>query len=282
MGIAADILSEDSGLMGWQAALAALEWHVEAGALDVLQDEPLNRYDLPEKQPDDLPATPAPAAILKAPLATPAPRPKDDAQGLRETVAQARQGAASASTINELRDSLTAFDGCDLKRGARGLVFAQGNPAAHVMVIGDPPRRIEDMAGLPFQGPEGDLLDAMFAAIGLTRDHHNPAQSLYLAPCLPWPTPLDRDPDAAEIDQIRPFIQRHIALAKPQVLVLMGNSACQMVLDQSGIHRLRGTWLTHADVQILPMFSPRWLLKHPAAKREAWADLLSLKACLAP
>lgn len=302
MGIAAEttlaeMLSPESGLAGWQAALAALEWQIEAGVSDILLEDPLDRYDLPATAPDDLPQ-PAPKSTEPARAGTPAaattattatrkpasqqatPRPDLVAAEAREALAMARQRAAQAPTIRALHQSLAGYEGCDLRRGARSMIFAQGDPAAHVMVIGDPPQRAEDLAGLPFQGPEGALLDAMFAAIGLQRQHPDPARALYLAPCLPWPTPLDREPSATEIDQIRPFVLRHIELAAPRVVVLMGNAACHMVLDQGGIQRLRGGWITGQGSLILPMFAPRWLLKHPAAKREAWADLLALKARL--
>ncbi|MEI2687820.1 MAG: uracil-DNA glycosylase [Cypionkella sp.] len=268
MGIAADIL--DPTAEGWHAALAALEWHYEVGVTDFIGESPLNRYDLPEKAESSVPMVKAD----KSPVIAPAARPQMD------VTVEATRLAGAATSIDALHETLLAFDRCELKRGARNTIFAQGNPTARVMVLGDAPRRVEDLAGLPFQGPEGTLFDRMFAAIGLSRDTPDPARALYLASALPWPTPLDRDPSAQELALLAPFVHRHIELASPEFIVVMGNAACQMVLQTSGIQRLRGQWGTALGIPVLPMLSPRWLLKHPAAKREAWADLLSLKARL--
>ena len=268
MGIAADIL--DPNAEGWQAALAALEWHYEVGVTDFIGETPLSRYDLPEKAESSVPVVKANTPAAKGPTALPQ----------IDVIAVANRLAATANSLDALNETLLTFDHCDLKRGARNTIFAQGNPAARVLVLGDAPRRVEDLAGLPFQGPEGTLFDRMFAAIGLLRDTPDPARALYLTSVLPWPTPLDRDPTAQELALLAPFVHRHIELASPEFIVVMGNAACQMILQTSGIQRLRGQWSTALGIPVLPMFSPRWLLKHPAAKREAWADLLSLKARL--
>ena len=268
MGIAADIL--DPSAEGWQAALAALEWHYEVGVTDFIGETPLNRYDLPEKAETSVPAVKAEKPATKAPTSLPQ----------MDVAAEASRLAAAANSIEALHETLLAFDHCDLKRGARNTIFAQGTANARVLVLCDAPRRAEDLAGLPFQGPEGTLFDRMFAAIGLMRDTPDPAQALYLTSVLPWPTPLDRDPSAQELALLAPFVHRHIELARPEFIVVTGHAACQMLLQTSGIQRLRGQWSSALGIPVLPMLSPRWLLKHPAAKREAWADLLSLKARL--
>ncbi|HCP80735.1 MAG TPA: uracil-DNA glycosylase, partial [Octadecabacter sp.] len=120
-------------------------------------------------------------------------------------------------------------------------------------------------------------LDKMLAAIGLGRSGDAP---VYMAPVIPWNPPQNRDPNAAELAMMQPFLERHIALAAPKVLILMGNGPCHAMIKKSGMTRLRGGWTEAAGVPAIPMFAPSYLLTNPAAKRDAWADLLSLKARL--
>ena len=149
------------------------------------------------------------------------------------------------------------------------------------MVIGDSPTRDDDIAGKPFTGAAGALFDKMFAAIDLTRDAQDAGQGLYMTTALPWRPPENRDPSAQEIAMLKPFLLKHIELANPDVIVLMGNAACLMTLGRAGITRLRGTWQTVLGKPALPMMSPRDVLRAPITKREAWADLLDLRAKLA-
>jgi uracil-DNA glycosylase family 4 len=181
-----------------------------------------------------------------------------------------------------LRDALARFDRCDLKQGARNLVFADGDPAAALMILGEAPGRDEDLQGKPFVGRAGQLLDRMLAAIGRDRHADDPARGVYITNVLPWRPPQNRDPKPEEIAMLRPFVDRHIALVDPAVLVLMGNHACAAMLGRRGITRLRGQWAQAAGRPALPMFHPAYLLRNPAAKREAWADLLALQARLGP
>jgi uracil-DNA glycosylase family 4 len=120
----------------------------------------------------------------------------------------------------------------------------------------------------------------MLAAIDLDRRASSKDQAVYITNVSPWRPPQNRDPRADEIAMLMPFVERHIALAKPEVLVLMGNTPCQAVLKRRGITRLRGQWTQAFDVPVLPMLHPAYLLRNPAAKREAWADLLELRARL--
>lgn len=170
---------------------------------------------------------------------------------------------------------MAAFDHCELKRGARNLVFADGTPGARVMIIGEAPGREEDREGRPFVGRAGQLLDRMLAAIDLNRD-----SSVYITNVLPWRPPQNRDPKPDEIAMMQPFLRRHVELAAPDVLVVMGNISCQAVLGKRGITRLRGHWSEAFDKPVLPMFHPAYLLRQPVMKRETWADLLELKARL--
>jgi len=241
---------------------AALEWLVELGATEAMLDAPLNRYEVPEKI-----AKPEPAAQKGGPPPVPVQIEVDGA-------VEARIAAAAAVDLDGLRAALMAFEHCDLKRGARNLVFAEGDPAARVMIIGEVPERDEDRAGKPFVGDVRVLLDRMFAAIDLET-----ASKVYMTPAFPWPAGLE-PPTAKDIAMIKPFLERHIALANPDVVVLMGNTACQMLLGQGGLTRLRGTWAEVMGRPAIVVNHPMQLLRNPSLKRDAWADLLALKAKL--
>jgi DNA polymerase len=149
-----------------------------------------------------------------------------------------------------------------------------------VLILGEAPGREEDQEGLPFVGQAGQLLDRMFDAIGLSRHSADPANALYITNVLPWRPPQNRDPSPEEIAMMRPFVERHIELANPDIIVALGNTPCLTLLGEKGILRLRGTWAQALNRPVLPMTHPAYLLRTPAAKREAWADLLSLKARL--
>ncbi|MGR3721472.1 MAG: uracil-DNA glycosylase, partial [Paracoccus sp. (in: a-proteobacteria)] len=173
-----------------------------------------------------------------------------------------------------------AFDGIELKKGARNFCFADGDPGARVMILGEAPGDEEDRQGRPFVGRAGQLLDRMFAAIGLSRTAVDAAQALYVVNVLTWRPPGNRDPSPDEILVSMPFVRRHVELAAPDLIVLMGNIPCQAALGRRGILRLRGQWVEAFGRPALPMTHPAYLLRNPAAKREAWADLLSLSATL--
>ena len=266
MGIASDI-AED-----WHAALAALAWQVEAGVDEVIGDAPVNRYELAAEAPKS--ATPAQrAGVPRQDQATP-PGPSVDA------VAAAQAVATQARTLDDLRKAMQAFDHCALKRGARNTVFADGDPAARVLVLGEAPGAEEDREGRPFVGRAGQLLDKMFAGIGLSRTSTEAKSALYITNVLPWRPPGNRDPEPGEIAMMRPFVERHIALVDPEVIVVMGNTPLFALTGGKGILRARGTWTTSLGKPLLPMTHPAYLLRNPAAKREAWADLLALQTRL--
>ncbi|MCV2449203.1 uracil-DNA glycosylase [Paracoccus sp. DMF] len=248
-----------------ETALALLQWQAELGADEPCLDAPLDRYDQPER------AEPVPTP------AAPAPNPPDTALDL---AAQAEAMAATATSLAELAAAQEAFDGIELKKGARNFCFADGNPAARVMVIGEAPGEEEDNQGRPFVGRAGQLLDRMFAAIGLSREAVDAEKALYITNVLTWRPPGNRRPEPAEIAVMLPFLRRHVELAQPEILVLMGNTPCMAALNRQGILKLRGTWTEAFGLPALPMTHPSYLLRTPAAKREAWADLLSLAARL--
>jgi uracil-DNA glycosylase len=261
MGIAADI-AED-----WHAALAALVWQVEAGADEPMSDTPLNRYELAVEAPKPLSA--------KASFSEAGPT-----QDQADPVSAASAAAMQAQTLDALHQALAAFDLCDLKKGARNTVFADGNPKARVLILGEAPGAEEDREGRPFVGRAGQLLDRMFAAIGLARTSPDPETALYITNVLPWRPPGNRDPEPGEIAMMLPFVERHIALVDPKVIVAVGNTPLFALTGSKGILRARGTWSQALGRPLLPMTHPAYLLRTPGAKREAWADLLSLQARL--
>ena len=261
MGIAAEI-AED-----WHAAVAALAWQVESGADEPIGDAPVNRYEM--------------AVTAPKPLASGAVLPTDAPARIEaDPVAAARQSAERAQTLDALREAILAFDLCEVKKGARNTVFADGNPKARVLILGEAPGPDEDREGRPFVGRAGLLLDRMFAAIGLSRTSPDAEAALYITNVMPWRPPGNRDPEPAEIAMMRPFVERHIALVDPAVIVVMGNMPLFALTGTKGIQRARGTWSLALGKPLLPMLHPERILSNPLAKREAWADLLSLQARL--
>ena len=180
----------------------------------------------------------------------------------------------------DLRAAIAAYDHCALKPGAKSLVFADGNPAARVLILGEAPGRDEDREGRPFVGRAGQLLDRMLAAIDLDRSADTPESAVYITNVLPWRPPQNRDPEPEEIAMMLPFVEKHVDLVNPDIIVLMGNIACRAAIKKQGILRLRGQWTQAFGRPALPMTHPAYLLRQPHAKRDAWADLLSLKAKL--
>jgi DNA polymerase len=186
------------------------------------------------------------------------------------------------STLEDLRQGLENFGGCGLKETALNTVFADGNPQARVMVVGEAPGADEDRQGIPFVGVSGQLLDAMLAAIGLNRT------TVYISNVVPWRPPGNRPPSTEEIVACLPFIERHIALINPQILVLLGATATRSLLNtQQGIGRLRGQWVAYTNpylggqtIQALPTFHPAYLLRSPGQKALVWQDFRKIRSAL--
>lgn len=248
-----------------ESALSALEWQIELGATEAIGEAPVNRYDLEDRPP-----------VGKAPAAA---TPHDIPVGQQEVdpVAEARGLAGAADNLDALRQAMAGFPHCELRHGARNLVFSDGRPGATIMLVGEAPGREEDIEGRPFVGRAGRLLDAMFGAIGRSRTTEDPSAAIYITNVLPWRPPQNRDPSPEELAMLTPFLERHIELANPKVLVLLGNHACAALIGRRGITRLRGQWTEVLGRPAVPMFHPAYLLRTPGAKRETWNDLLSLK-----
>lgn len=246
------------------ALIAALSWQVAMGADEAMLDEAVARTAVP---PDE-PARPAGAGRSAPVPLRKLPPGGELAAGL----------AAGASTLAELRAAMEGFEGSALRETATNFVFADGVPGAPVMVIGEAPGAEEDRQGKPFVGASGQLLDRMFASIGLSR-----AENLYITNILPFRPPGNRTPTDAEIALFLPFVLRHVRLAAPRFLVLAGGVSAKGVLQaREGITRLRGRWhkVTTQDEEVfmaIPTWHPAYLLRNPIAKREAWADLLLLQ-----
>jgi uracil-DNA glycosylase family 4 len=264
--------------------LAALAWLVASGADEAIADAPVDRLSgRPEAPSSDFgqlraaaPTDPTPG---HGPVATPGP---EIPLGTHEASAAARDLAAAAASLAELQAAIARFDGLTLKATATNLVFADGNPKAPLMLIGEAPGAEEDRRGLPFVGASGHLLDRMLAAIG--RDRSN----CYITNIVNWRPPGNRKPSPAEMALSLPFIERHIALVNPAIIVLLGDTAAKTLTGRNeGITRLRGRWFTFSrpelplPVPVLPTFHPAFLLRSPAQKREAWIDLLTIRRKLA-
>ena len=263
-----------------ESPLEALRWHVEMRVDELIDDGPINRYAVAYK--------PAVTASAAAPAAS-APTPPEAAQasprqasgptlapseGARDAIAV----AAGAQSVEDLRARLEGFEGCALKFTATNTVFADGQPGADLMFVGEAPGVDEDRQGLPFLGASGQLLNRMLAALGRERS------SIYITNILFWRPPGNRSPTAAETAACLPFVRRHIELARPKVLVFLGGSAAKTMLDRSeGIMRLRGKWFDFMSdgldepIPAMPTFHPAFLLRQSAQKREAWRDFLAVQ-----
>jgi uracil-DNA glycosylase family 4 len=268
-----------------------LSFYADSGVVDALDEVGVNRFarhaaakeragaaapglagrplPAPQVQPRPVPASSRPARPQPS-VAVP-----DEGQ-----VLLARQLAARASSLEELRSAMAEFEGCNLRITARSLVFADGNPEAPLMLVGEAPGRDEDIEGRPFVGRSGQLLDRMLAAIGLDRS------GAYIANVIPWRPPGNRTPTPLETEICRPFIERQIELAGPKVIVALGGPSTKVLVGRTeGILRLRGSWHTHLtssgrEIPVMPTLHPAYLLRTPAHKRLAWRDFLEVKSKL--
>lgn len=249
--------------------LAVLDWYRAAGVDLAVGEDPVDRFAQPAPAP-------SPAQALRQAASAPTPPPAPATAAITGDPSEARKLAASAGSLEELKTILDAYDGCNLKFRATQLVFADGNPEAKIMLIGEAPGAEEDRQGKPFVGRSGQLLDRMLGAIGLDRT------KVYIVNTVPWRPPGNRTPTPEEMELCLPFLNRQVELVGPSLVMTLGGPAMQTVFKTStGIIKMRGRWQdvaigAHA-VPALPTLHPAYLLRNPAAKQQAWADLLSLK-----
>jgi DNA polymerase len=257
-----EAIGENAGLTAWNGLAAKVQ---------IVEEEkrPSPFYHQEDKSPTP---HPPPARGEGVVMTSPAPSPV--------TQSSAPATRVAAQTVDALREELMAFEGCALRATAMNLVFADGNPASPVMFVGEAPGEDEDRLGKPFVGVSGKLLDQMLAAAGITR------KDIYISNVLFWRPPGNRTPTDAEIASCLPFVERHIALIKPKILVLMGGVAAKTLLrTKEGITRIHGRWVDYtpppesgltASIPCLPIYHPAYLLRQASAKRQAWNDILAL------
>ncbi|MCR9139059.1 MAG: uracil-DNA glycosylase [Alphaproteobacteria bacterium] len=288
---------EETGKKKNSAELAAvLHFYAEAGVDCALNDVPNDLF----KESEDAKSRPRSAgpaqpvqqtghndALHPGSVRSQAAEPSQPSHSQRpatvpdETaVESAREAAGAAGSIDALREALASFNECNLRFGAKSTVFADGNPEADIMFIGEAPGRDEDRQGLPFVGRAGQLLDRMLQAIGLDRT------SSYITNIIPWRPPGNRTPTPLEIELCRPFVEQHVRLVNPKILVFMGNVPTKTLLETNrGILSIRGTWSTYhsksdTDIPAMPTLHPAYLLRNPVQKRLSWQDFLNVRARL--
>jgi len=279
---------------GDNLALEALRWYRAMGVDEAVAEQPLDwaRFDPEAAAPPEPRAAPAekprpaaekpappPPATPRQPSAAPASARAPQQQNLDPSALAARDIAAQAPDLAALEAALAAFDGCSLKKTAKNLCVARGNPDARLMCIGEAPGRDEDLEGKPFVGRAGQLLDKMLAAIGIAQNE------AYITNVVYWRPPGNRTPTAQEVQACQPFLERQIELVEPKILVLLGGAAAKQVLaTEQGIMKLRGKWKAYEiggrPIRTIATLHPAFLLRNPVSKRMAWRDLLMIRAAL--
>lgn len=252
-----------------------LQFYLDCGVDECMGEETRNLIGVTETLAEPIAAatqlarSQLPAMAPAAPVST----------GTIEALSEARERARAANTLDELRANLDAFKGIALRRTATQMVFSDGNPAAKIMLVGEAPGADEDKLGRPFVGLSGQLLDRMLAAIGISRDNN-----AYITNVINWRPPGNRAPSDAEIALSLPFIERHIELVNPAVLIFVGGVSTKALMNTAqGITRLRGRWVDYqtqgmqSPIAAMPLFHPAYLLRSPAQKSLAWADLLAIR-----
>ena len=260
--------------------LELMRWYQEMGVTALVAETPTDKIKDPVQ-------TPKPVALKTQAKAMPnnptPPAPAVTHQGMFVASPQssnqtATELAQSAQSLDELKQIMQQFEGCALKKTAKNMVFADGNPKADVMLIGEAPGADEDQMGLPFVGRSGKLLDKMMAAIGLNRTN------FYISNIIPWRPPGNRPPTSAETAVCLPFIDRHIALVNPKIIVMVGGTAAKSLLGSNdSITSLRGRFSSYQPVgapkaiDSYAIYHPSYLLRSPGQKRKSWHDLIVLK-----
>jgi DNA polymerase len=272
-----------------QEALATLQWYIDVGVDEAVADEPRNYFRVEgrvARGEEEMGAGQAQTTNTVSSTLSPRSSPLDPRpstlplhHSLAAAIAGARKLADSAESLEALKEAVQGFEGCAIKRTATNTVFSDGDPEARLMLIGEAPGAHEDAKGIPFCGPSGWLLDKMLAAIGYDRT------KAYITNTVFWRPPGNRQPNTEELAICKPFVERHIALIDPNLLVMVGGTATKAMLNtELGITRLRGKQFTYRtpyhdkEYPVAIIYHPSYLLRQPGQKRATWQDLLAIKA----
>lgn len=270
--------------MTGDAQKALLQWYIGAGADEAVSATPVNRLKPRTAAPAQEQAQNSLLPTMTREASRPVPAPRvSTAASANVAVQEARALADKAQTLDQLKQAVLAFNGCALKKTATNTVFSDGDPSSGLMLIGEAPGADEDKQGIPFCGVSGKLLDQMFAAIG------HPRGRFYITNTLFWRPPGNRPPTAEELAMCEPFVQKHIALANPKRLILIGGTSAKSILGLTeGVTKLRGRdysysniYLKNKEIPVRVTFHPSYLLRQPAHKKQAWEDLQIIKHLLA-
>lgn len=251
-----------------------LKWHMECGVDETISTTEVNHFEIQNKIKQNQPVKPN---IFNAnPVHKSAESPALLASN-KDLIKAATKTAADCQNLEELKQAILSYDGCSLKNTATNTVFSDGNENSDIIVIGEAPGDMEDKSGKPFIGETGQLLDKMFAAIGLNR-----TDDFYITNILPWRPPGNRKPTDNECELCLPFIIRHIELFKPKLIITVGGvSANYLLKERIGITKLRGSWkeydLSGDKIPLMPLLHPAYLIRQPHYKKQTWHDLLSIK-----
>lgn len=280
-----------------KALKSALEWYVDHGVDEALGEEAQDRTKMTQKATlyqKNLVSADSQSLAAEAAAVSPLPAPSKTTTvsmlGKADAQAEAVKLAAAANTLEALRQAIADFDGLAVKKTATNMVFSDGNPEADIMLIGEAPGADEDRQGKPFVGISGQLLDKILACVDLSRNAENVKNAVYISNILNWRPPGNRTPSPAEIAVSLPFIEKHIMLVQPKIVILCGGVSAKTLLrvDQS-ISKLRKTWHQYqpqtqgldnsgTPIAAIATYHPAYLLRTPIQKRAVWIDMLSLDA----
>lgn len=270
------------------AAKAALQFYADHGVDVAVNDDAIDKtaqLDMPAPEPaiQSVVSNEAPSFAEQAAQAPSAPL-----LGKTDAHAKALELAKAANTLDDLKQAIADFDGIGLKKTATNLVFCDGNPKAKIMLIGEAPGADEDRQGKPFVGVSGQLLDKIFACIDMDRNEEDPLKSVYISNIINWRPPGNRTPAPAEIEVSLPFIEKHIQLIKPELLIFCGGVAAKSLLASGdSISKLRKSWHDYkpqnpevgsASIPAIATYHPAYLLRTPVQKKAVWQDMLTLNA----
>ncbi len=262
-----------------------LEWFLDNGVTEVIDGKPVDKTKALKQAPKPIPklenTTQQTSAVLEP--------SSDKIIGTSQAIIDAKELARQAKTLEELKQAIMNFDGLSVKKTAMNMVFCDGNPQADIMVIGEAPGADEDRQGKPFVGASGQLLDKILGSIDLTRTAEEAKNATYISNIINWRPPGNRTPTTDEMKIALPFIERHIQLAQPKILILVGNTPMRTILNtKEGIKKMRGKWHKYEtittelpkleqDIIAIPTFHPAFLLRNPYEKKSMWQDMIMIQ-----